>query len=260
MELLNQKKITANKHSASRSGTEQYLDLMPIFKCLKHNAKKTTAKNLPMTGYKKYVTEMFKTLGSDGKLSLSYHKFNALVDFAICLPEVLTASVTRERVQSGFLAAGAIDDKTYQWPDLDRIIHTCQRDVEQKEVDAIINNFSRLCNEFNATGKVSEDTYDDIGLREDTDSNGEVRQRRSNVDAYQRAMTLSADALRDARRKKIEEAKEQKRVKELTRKTKILNMLKDNKSCEEKLECGIQNATLAHFAHRNITKPLLFYR
>ena len=58
-----------------------------------------------------------------------------------------------------------------------------------------------LYNEFMIHGKVPEEIYDRIGLEEDTNSKGIVRQRRSNKDALQRAMCLSAPALKNSRLK-----------------------------------------------------------
>lgn len=48
-------KLTLCKHSASRSGSEQYLDLSRIFKTMHRTSKMITAVNRPVVGFKKVV-------------------------------------------------------------------------------------------------------------------------------------------------------------------------------------------------------------
>ena len=62
-----------------------------------------------MTGFKLKVNNIFQKLRSEKKLNLSADKYNVVVGFAVILPEVLMASVSRSRIQDGFIAAGAID-------------------------------------------------------------------------------------------------------------------------------------------------------
>ena len=128
---------------------------------------------------------------------------------------VVSLPLQPRRVINGFIAGGAVDEITRQWPDFDKIIATCRRDVKKEEVDCIITNFTRLYNAFLQHGKVPEEIYDEIGLDEDMDGNCVIRLRRSDKDCLQRAMCLSAPALREGRRKLLEQAKEQQRVRDV---------------------------------------------
>ena len=82
---------------------------------------------------------------------------------------VVSLPLQPRRVINGFIAGGAVDEITRQWPDFDKIIATCRRDVKKEEVDCIITNFTRLYNAFLQHGKVPEEIYDEIGLDEDMD-------------------------------------------------------------------------------------------
>ena len=47
-----------------------------------------------------------------GKINFTTPKLKCIIDFAICIPELLTQSVTISRILKGFIQAGMIDKKT----------------------------------------------------------------------------------------------------------------------------------------------------
>ena len=131
-----------------------------------------------------------------GTINFTTPKLNCIIDFAICIPELLAQSVTTSRILKGFIQAGMIDEKTNQWPDFDKIIGTCQRKVLVAEVDIVKKNFTHLYNIFLEEGRIPEEVFDEIGIVEDINSDGKVCPRRSLADCHGRAMCLSADTLR----------------------------------------------------------------
>ena len=84
----------------------------------------------------------------------------------------------------GFVEGGAIDEKTHEWPDFNKIIGTCNRVVKAEEVELIVNNFQLLYDYFVKHGRISEELYDQIGLQEDYNSSGDIKLRRSNDDCH----------------------------------------------------------------------------
>jgi len=96
--LDDEMKLTVNNHSASRSAVEQMLDLMRIFKILHRTQKSITVKSRPLEGYKLKVYTILRERQTTGELCVSRDKLNCIIDFATCLPEILTTSVTQPLV------------------------------------------------------------------------------------------------------------------------------------------------------------------
>jgi len=115
-------KCTINKHSASRSAVEQPMDFTSIFKMILRYIKKITSKNRLMVGFKEKIHKIFCELQRNGRINLSISKLNCIIDFAICIPELLGQSVTQTRIIDGFVEAGMVDKITHIWPDFDWIL------------------------------------------------------------------------------------------------------------------------------------------
>ena len=94
-------KLTNNKHSASRSAVEQFMDLMRIFMIMKRLCQIITAIHRPLLGFKKKINDQMNEYQKSGQIRLSTDKFNCLYDFVVCLPELLTTSVTHSNSDFG---------------------------------------------------------------------------------------------------------------------------------------------------------------
>lgn len=125
-----------NKHSASRSVVEQPMDLMTIFKQVNKLVRKLTSKGRSSI-FKDHIKAAFDEADSSGKISLPAEKSKCIIDFIICLPEILSTTVTSSRVVSGFVWNGMIDEESLHWPDFNKILATCRRDLSEKEVNFI---------------------------------------------------------------------------------------------------------------------------
>jgi len=89
-----QKYLTLCKHSASRTGVEQFCDTSPVFKNVNRNMKTITAKKLPRsTGFKQIVFDKIEDLHASNHLNLSDSKKECICDFLICVPKIMTQSV-----------------------------------------------------------------------------------------------------------------------------------------------------------------------
>ena len=154
-------------------------------------------------------------------INFSPPKLNCIIDFAICIPKLLTQSVTTTRILEAFIQAGMIDKKTNQWPDFEKIISTCQRKVKVVEVDLVKKYFTHLYNMFLLEGRISEELFDEIGIVEDRNLDGKVCPCRSLADCHGRAMCLLAESLRQGRFVKHRQAREKKRLKLVDNNTKL---------------------------------------
>ena len=104
-----------------------------------------------------------------------------------------------------------------------KIRGTCRRPLDPKEVALFYEHFTVLYESHVKHGKIPEELFDELGFVEDVDSQGMVRQRRSETDVHSRAMCLSAAPIRAAQRLKLEQEQEQAK--------KTLSLLKaDNKT------------------------------
>ena len=140
--------LTLAKHSASRTAAEQYADLARVFKLMKSVSKTITAKNQPLVGFKKKVYNQLMELDRTDRLKLSRDKQNCVLDFIVCLPEILFRIVSTGGVMQGFVEGGAVDKETHTWPDFDKILAGCRRKVTLEEVLSIKTNFTQLYETF----------------------------------------------------------------------------------------------------------------
>ena len=81
-----------------------------------------------------------------------------------------------------------------------KIRGTCRRPLDPKEVALFYEHFTVLYESHVKHGKIPEELFDELGFVEDVDSQGMVRQRRSETDVHSRPMCLSAAPIRAARR------------------------------------------------------------
>jgi len=95
-------KICRNKHSASSTGRQQPCDLSPVFKLIKQLQRKCTAKNDLACGLVQSVNDLFSYhLRAKGlNLDSNPRKKIALIDFLLCLPEIMEATMTKNESRS----------------------------------------------------------------------------------------------------------------------------------------------------------------
>ena len=81
--LFHDKKVTANKQSAARSGVEQAADLSKCFKIVNNIQSEYTVSDLPakLHPLKRSILTEFNNLARQGRINLAPNKKNALVDF-----------------------------------------------------------------------------------------------------------------------------------------------------------------------------------
>ena len=239
--------LTLCKHSASRSGAEQYLDLAKIFKNVHRIVKTLTAKSRPCKGFKKKIYDAMMELDKKGDIKFSRDKLHCIIDFIVCLPELLFRSVTPSGVIQGFVEGGAVDRESETWPDFDKIIGTCRRPVAVTEVELIKTHFNTLYDAFVSHGKIPEELFDELGFSEDEDRKGKVRPRRSLAIVHGRAMCYSSEPIRLARNLKLQQQGEIARIKKVDKDNKVKTLLTDNASCESKLPADLLTATFDNF-------------
>ncbi|KAL7536826.1 LOW QUALITY PROTEIN: hypothetical protein ACHAXR_007426 [Thalassiosira sp. AJA248-18] len=121
--------ICRNKHSAAATGTQQPCDLSPVFRLLKQLQKKATAKDDTACGLANDIDALFsihlRSLGLN--LDGNRRKKKALIDFLLCLPELLEAAMKKKHIKNSFIEAGMIDAETGMVPTFDKLIGTCKR-------------------------------------------------------------------------------------------------------------------------------------
>ena len=175
LEAANNLLLTLCKHSERRTAAEQYADLTRVFKSIKSVSKTITAKNLPMGGFKKKVHDQLMEVDKKGDLSFSRDKRNCILNFIVCLPEILLRCVSTGGIMQGFVEGGAVDKETHTWPDFNKILAGCRRKVTLKEVSSIKDNFTQLYDTFSRLGKILEEVFDELGFVEDINSNGKSK-------------------------------------------------------------------------------------
>jgi len=79
-----------------------------------------------MGGFKKKVQDQLMELHNKGDLTFSTDKNNCILDFIVCLPEILLRSVSTGDIMQGFVEGGAVDKETHTWSDINKILAACK--------------------------------------------------------------------------------------------------------------------------------------
>ena len=140
-------KICRNKHSAAATGTQQPCDLSPIFRLLKEMQKRVTAKDDVACGLKGDIKEMFAVhLRAKGlNLDDNQRKKKSLIDFLLCLPEMLEAAMKKQHIKKSFIHAGMIDAETGMVSVFDELICTCKRWVSSSRDTGVKKDVKDHC-------------------------------------------------------------------------------------------------------------------
>ena len=149
--------IIRNKHAAAATGTQQPCDLTPVFRLLKYTQKRTTAKDDTCVGLRNILYNLFKfDLRARGlNLDGNPRKKKALVDFLLCLPEILEKVMTKDHLRSAFVEAGLIDKETKTFPNFDRLMGTCKRWVlDSRDVGVRLETKRHCRAQFKELGKI----------------------------------------------------------------------------------------------------------
>ena len=122
-------RIVRNKHSAAATGTQQPCDLSPVFRTLRQLQKNATAVNDNACGLAEDISELFAVHLREHGLNLdgNRRKKKALIDFLLCLPELLESVLKKRHIKKSFVEAGMIDEATGHVPVFEKLIGTCKR-------------------------------------------------------------------------------------------------------------------------------------
>ena len=175
-----------------------------------------------------------------------------------------TEAVTCKHIQHGFIVGGVIDTYHHRYPDLNKIIATCQKEPSKEEYQLCLNTFPALLDIMVKKGFVPDTVFEEYQFPVDRDILGKVVRRTATIsqEPRQRAKILThyhQNAQREARQ--LEKNVDKIRKVAIT-KEKLLSKMKSNENCEKKL-CEIMktdtyngnNALIEHFAIPSV--PLL---
>ena len=144
-----------------------------------------------MCPMKKLLTESF-----DGVLkcvNLQSGKRRHLIDFLCVLPDIVNRSCTQKNIRQGFIEAGMIDKVAMRFPVFDKILGTCRRNPELTKYDVIKSNFGTFFEAACEDGIVSEQIYEDLSIRRDSNIHGDdvFRNATISLESRQRSKCLT---------------------------------------------------------------------
>jgi len=87
---------------------------------------------------KQLINTAFDQLCCQDILFLKRLKMNAIVDFASCLPSILSKACTTANIQLGFIDNGMIDRDSKSQADLKGILKTLRRTTSLAEEDMLV--------------------------------------------------------------------------------------------------------------------------
>ena len=122
-------RIVRNKHTAGATGTQQPCDLSPVFKLIKDCQKRMTGKNTMSKQLIDVVYNLFDGELKQRGLSLDGNprKKKALIDFLLCLNDILDKCLNERNIRKGFIESGLTDEETGMWCSYERLMRTCKR-------------------------------------------------------------------------------------------------------------------------------------
>ena len=148
-------------------------------------------------------------------------KKRALIDFLVCLPEMLEASLKKKHIKQGFLEAGMIDEATGTVPVFEKLLGTCKRyvsldsDIGIRKVDKdhCRQQFQPLMKLQLKNNQVTYPEMKEVGLPVDINSKGceiwEDRPSGPHTEHRQPSKTINGMAQKrmrsELRRKKLAE-------------------------------------------------------
>ena len=175
-------KICRNKHAAAATGTQQPCDLSPVFRNLKQILKKSTAKGDTACGLVDTLQELFANVMRRKGLNLdgNYRKKRALMDFLVCLPEMLEACLKKAHIKQSFVEAGMIDAETGTVPVFEKLLGTCKRyvsldsniGIKKWQKEHCRSQFPHLMRLQLANNEITYPEMREVGIPVDLDSKG----------------------------------------------------------------------------------------
>ena len=175
-------RICRNKHSAAATGTQQPCDLSPVFRLLRHLQNNSTAVGDNTRGLAQTIDNLFAVLLRRKGLNLNGNrrKKRALIDFLLCLPELLEAVLKKRHIRQSFVEAGMIDEQTGMVPVFDRLIGTCKRwvsidkdvGISKEKKEHCRSQFQALMRLQLAEGQLTYPDMKELGIPLGTLSNG----------------------------------------------------------------------------------------
>ena len=225
--------IERDKHAASASAVQQPADIQALFRSLKQLQKITSASDTYNADLADFIADVLK---HQTALSLETKKMKAVLDFLGCLPSMLSKLCLAKHVTPGFTEAGMIDERSKQYPDVEKMINTCKR-MDIDKMGIFWKHFDELFKCAMEHGMVTEDMLNKLGIPDDLDATGKVIKRDAGItqEHLQRAKSLSHAHQSMLRKEKQQMILDTLKTKLSTKKSCIQTYIDSNKECEKKL-------------------------
>ena len=225
--------IERDKHAASASAVQQPADIQALFRSLKQLQKITSASDTYNADLADFIADVLK---HQTALSLETKKMKAVLDFLGCLPSMLSKLCLAKHVTPGFTEAGMIDERSKQYPDVEKMINTCKR-MDIDKMGIFWKHFDELFKCAMEHGMVTEDILNKLGIPDDLDATGKVIKRDAGItqEHLQRAKSLSHAHQSMLRKEKQQMILDTLKTKLSTKKSCIQTYIDGNKECEKKI-------------------------
>lgn len=130
------------------------------------------------------IDEYFVNILRAGGLNLDGNprKKKALIDFLLCLPEMLERALLKKHIKKGFIAAGMIDEETGCVPVFEKLMSTCVRwgsadkdvGLQRSKKVHCRNQIQPLLKVQIEKSQISYEVMKDHGIPSDINSKGET--------------------------------------------------------------------------------------
>ena len=254
--------IIANKHNASRTGSEQAPDLNKVFPVGKILNKKITVVQIPSDRHvlKRRLILAFAQLALEHGVCLK--KVRTLVDYFSKQPQVISRSHIPDNIVHGVVANGMVDPTLKRVPVFRNIIGTIRRVPTLKEVDLCKKSFRALMAYSYNHGMryIPDSVFIHLGFPLDIDVYGNEKIRTKGIlqENQQRCKCLTAATEVASRAKRnLDMELEAKRIDD-RKKAKVDRKKNESVALVERLckfagveysEANVENCKMEHFAN-----------
>ena len=88
-----------------------------------------------------------------------------------------TTAATRDNIQHGFIANGLVDDKFKRYPDFNKMLSTCRRNLGNEDYNRCIETFPYLFDRCLEHGHVPDLEFESLGFKQDINIQGNYVRR-----------------------------------------------------------------------------------
>ena len=178
------------KHGSQTSSACQAFDVGACARSSKALVRSGTTNDIVESGASRSLKCIIERETKRAGVNLTTRRKKCLFPFISKFPDITAAACSSKNILSGFYQNGTIDPKTNK-PNIDKLLRTCNRTWETERWSHCTKVLrTDVVPLFHLNGEVTEDQWDDMKVKLDTDKAGKIIKRKFTVAGMRRKRSL----------------------------------------------------------------------